>query len=200
MENGNSFKNITAIILAGGQSQRMGRDKASLPVGEKTLLEQLVEQLAGHFQEIIISVSRGQHYELKNGRQVEDRYEGVGPLAGILTGLMASSSDLSLVIPCDQPEIDLALVRLMMEVPGQPDLVYLRLDGRIPHPLFALYRRSLLPVIDRLINERKFSVLYLLTEVKSVGYDLPATRLPWHLNSLKDYQNYLEYVQKKKQK
>ncbi|HOE14539.1 MAG TPA: molybdenum cofactor guanylyltransferase [Candidatus Saccharicenans sp.] len=200
MENGQTFKDLTAIILAGGQSRRMNRDKASLLVNGQTLLEQVIEQLTGHFREIIISVSKGQHYELKNVRQVEDRYENAGPLAGILTGLMASSSDLSLVIPCDQPEIDLDLVRLMLAVPGQPDLVYLRLDSQIPHPLFALYRRSLLPVIERLIKERKLSVLYLLPEVKSLALDIPSDRIPWHLNNFEDYQNYLHYLKRKRTK
>ncbi|HOJ25729.1 MAG TPA: molybdenum cofactor guanylyltransferase [Candidatus Saccharicenans sp.] len=200
MESGNAFKfkNITAIILAGGQSRRMGRDKASLPLGEQTLLEQLIEQLAGRFQEIIISVSKGQPYPLNNVRQVEDRYENAGPLAGLLAGLQASSSDISLVVPCDQPEIDLGIVRDMLQVLGQHDLVYPRLDGQIPHPLFALYRRSLWPVIEKLINEGKLSVLHLLTEVKAVALDIPASRLPWHLNSLEDYQNYLQYLKRKR--
>jgi len=202
MESGNAFKfkNITAIILAGGQSRRMGRDKASLPLGEQTLLEQLIEQLAGRFQEIIISVSKGQPYPLNNVRQVEDRYENAGPLAGLLAGLQASSSDISLVVPCDQPEIDLGIVRDMLQVLGQHDLVYPRLDGQIPHPLFALYRRSLWPVIEKLINEGKLSVLHLLTEVKAVALDIPASRLPWHLNSLEDYQNYLQYLKRKRTK
>ena len=200
MESGNAFKfkNITAIILAGGQSRRMGRDKASLPLGEQTLLEQLIEQLAGRFQEIIISVSKGQPYPLNNVRQVEDRYENAGPLAGLLAGLQASSSDISLVVPCDQPEIDLGIVRDMLQVLDQHDLVYPRLDGQIPHPLFALYRRSLWPVIEKLIIEGKLSVLHLLTEVKAVALDIPASRLPWHLNSLEDYQNYLQYLKRKR--
>jgi molybdopterin-guanine dinucleotide biosynthesis protein A len=200
MESGNAFKfkNITAIILAGGQSRRMGRDKASLPLGEQTLLEQLIEQLAGRFQEIIISVSKDQSYPLNNVRQVEDRYENAGPLAGLLAGLQASSSDISLVVPCDQPEIDLGIVRDMLQVLGQHDLVYPRLDGQIPHPLFALYRRSLWPVIEKLINEGKLSVLHLLIEVKAVALDIPASRLPWHLNSLEDYQNYLQYLKRKR--
>jgi len=200
MESGNAFKfkNITAIILAGGQSRRMGRDKASLPLGEQTLLEQLIEQLAGRFQEIIISVSKDQSYPLNNVRQVEDRYENAGPLAGLLAGLQASSSDISLVVPCDQPEIDLGIVRDMLQVLGQHDLVYPRLDGQIPHPLFALYRRSLWPVIEKLINEGKLSVLHLLTEVKAVALDIPASRFPWHLNSLEDYQNYLQYLKRKR--
>ena len=200
MESGNAFKfkNITAIILAGGQSRRMGRDKASLPLGEQTLLEQLIEQLAGRFQEIIISVSKGQPYPLNNVRQVEDRYENAGPLAGLLAGLQASSSDISLVVPCDQPEIDLGIVRDMLQVLGQHDLVYPRLDGQIPHPLFALYRRSLWPVIEKLIIEGKLSVLHLLTEVKAVALDIPASRFPWHLNSLEDYQNYLQYLKRKR--
>ena len=202
MESGNAFKfkNITAIILAGGQSRRMGRDKASLPLGEQTLLEQLIEQLAGRFQEIIISVSKGQPYPLNNVRQVEDRYENAGPLAGLLAGLQASSSDISLVVPCDQPEIDLGIVRDMLQVLGQHDLVYLRLDSQIPHPLFALYRRSLLPVIERLIKEKKLSVLYLLTEVNSLALDIPSDRIPWHLNSFEDYQNYLQHLRRKNQK
>jgi len=200
MENGKTFKDLTAIILAGGQSRRMSRDKASLPVNGQTLLEQVIRQLASHFKEIIISISKGQYYELNNVRQVEDRYENAGPLAGLLTGLQASSSDISLVVPCDQPEVDLGIVRDMLQALGRQDLVYLRLDGQIPHPLFALYRRSLLPVIERLIKERKLSVLYLLAEVNSLALDVPAGRLPWHLNSFEDYQNYLQYLKRKRTK
>ncbi|MBP6909781.1 MAG: molybdenum cofactor guanylyltransferase [Candidatus Saccharicenans sp.] len=200
MENGQTFKEITAIILAGGQSRRMSRDKASLPVNGQTLLEQLIGQLTGYFREIIIAVSKGQPYELKNVRQVEDRYENAGPLAGLLAGLQASSSDISLVVPCDQPEIDLGIVRDMLQVLGQHDLVYLRLDSQIPHPLFALYRRSLLPVIERLIKERKLSVLHLLAKVNSLALDIPADRIPWHLNNFEDYQNYLQHLRRKNQK
>jgi len=200
MEKGKTFKELTAIILAGGQSRRMSRDKASLLVNGQTLLEQVIGQLTGHFREIIISVSKGQHYELNNVRQVEDRDENAGPLAGLLTGLQASSSEISLVVPCDQPEVDLGIVRDLLQALGQHDLVYLRLDGQIPHPLFALYRRSLLPVIERLIKEKKLSVLYLLPEVKSLALDIPSDRIPWHLNSFEDYQNYLQYLRRKNQK
>jgi molybdopterin-guanine dinucleotide biosynthesis protein A len=194
------LEDISAIILAGGKGLRMGRDKASLPLLNETLLEHLAHQLDGHFKEIIISVSRGQRYPEISFTQVEDEFEDKGPLSGILSGLNRISSDVAFIVACDHPEIDLKIVEQMLTRIEGYDLVYLLLAGCLPHPLFALYRPAVVPVIKKLIEENKLGVLELLDRVKAASLSVPSEKLLWNLNTPEDYERYLEFLKKNPKK
>ena len=98
--------NFSAVILAGGKSSRMGRDKAWLEVGEQTLLARQIQlaQAAGA-TEIFVSGRAGVAYLVFGGRVLEDKFQAAGPLAGIERALNAASEPLLLVLAVDMAEL-----------------------------------------------------------------------------------------------
>lgn len=134
----------TAIILAGGRSRRMGRDKSRLEIAGKTLLEHIVEQLAPLFDEILLSTNDPPRTVPAGVRAVPDETPGAGPFVGVVSCLAESSNDLNFVVACDMPAIDVALVRKMLAKAAGNDGVVIK-TGRHYEPLFAVYRKRLLP-------------------------------------------------------
>src|ERR1700730_13173722 len=99
------------VILAGGLSRRMRRDKASLPAGDGTLIEHLARRLARVVDETIVAGGSGRP-TFPGVRMVEDRYPGLGPLAGMHAGLSAARYPYVWVVGCDLPDVDPALADL----------------------------------------------------------------------------------------
>lgn len=103
------------IILAGGLSRRMGRDKASLPVGGQMLVEHVAGRLGPTVDEVI--VAGGDHPPLAGRWQwVADAKPGLGPLSGILSGLRAAQAPCAMVVACDQPDVEPTLVELLFDL------------------------------------------------------------------------------------
>ena len=156
------------VILAGGLSRRMGRDKAALPAGEGTLIEHLARRLAPVVDETIIAGgSAGQN--LPGVTAVDDRYPGLGPLAGIHAGLLAARFPLVWVVGCDLPDVDPGLAALLCGLAGDVDAVVPRVDSE-PQGVCAVYVRSLAPRIDRLLaaGERRVKMLLAASKVRYV--------------------------------
>ena len=105
---------MTALILAGGKSSRMGCDKALLKFGEGTLLENLVQLTTSLFSETFIIASQGKNYQRLNLRGaviLNDFWENKGPMVGLYTGLSYSPHQVSCVLTCDMPLVDASLLR-----------------------------------------------------------------------------------------
>src|SRR2546428_7250960 len=99
------------VILAGGLSRRMGRDKAALPAGGVTLIEHLARPLAPVVDETIVAAGSGRH-NLPCATLVDDRYPGLGPLPGIHAVLLAARGQLVWVAGCIFPSFDPGLPTL----------------------------------------------------------------------------------------
>src|SRR5438105_2811592 len=138
------------VILAGGLSRRMGRDKAALPAGDGTLIEHLARRLAPVVDETIIAGGSSRP-NLKDVRLIADRYAGLGPLAGMQAGLSAARLPHVIVVGCDLPDVEPALVTLLQGMAGDYEAVVPRLDGR-PQGVCALYRRALTSRIKALLD------------------------------------------------
>src|SRR6202011_1924317 len=119
---------VSLVILAGGLSRRMGRDKASLPAGDGTLIEHLARRLAPVVDETIVAGGPGRP-TLPGVRMIEDRYPGLGPLAGIHAGLAAASFPHVWVVGCDLPDADPALADLFLGLADGYDAVVPRIDA-----------------------------------------------------------------------
>src|ERR1700694_3853209 len=116
------------VILAGGLSRRMGRDKASLPAGDGTLIEHLARRLAPAVDETIVAGGSGRP-ALSRGLMGEDRSPGLGPLAGIHAGLAAARYPHVWVVGCDLPDSDPALAHLFLGLMAGYDAVVPHIDG-----------------------------------------------------------------------
>ena len=154
---------VTAIILAGGRNQRLGRSKALESVGGMSIIERVVEQLEPLTSQILIVTSREQFDFLVacKAEILADIYPGKGPLGGLYTGLLASRSPCSVVVACDMPFLNQALLGYMMRNSSGFDLVVPRLNNMV-EPLHAVYSKDCLATIEHLLELGKLSVLELL--------------------------------------
>ncbi|MCJ7487719.1 MAG: molybdenum cofactor guanylyltransferase [Candidatus Aminicenantes bacterium] len=184
-------KPMTAIVLAGGRGLRMKADKAGLAVGDRTLLEHVLRQLAPHFSEILISVSPGQKIRFATVRTVEDGIPGQGPLAGILAGLKAAANDASAVVACDIPDVNIPLLRSLARAAGDAEIaVPVGPDGHF-EPLFAVYRKSAVPAIEVLLQAGERSILPLFGRCRTTVLRLEDAAWLRNLNTRADYEAYI---------
>ena len=160
---------IDCIVLAGGKGLRLGQDKALETIGGRSLLEWVLRCLSLFGSEILIVTASGQSYRQLSGypklRVVTDIYPSKGPLGGIYTGLKVSDSFYNLVVACDMPLLNRALLGYMMEVSAGFDLVVPRL-GNMIEPLHAVYSKGCLASIECLLEQGSLSVRGLLTRVR----------------------------------
>jgi molybdopterin-guanine dinucleotide biosynthesis protein A len=179
--------NISCIVLAGGKGLRLGRDKASEIIGDSNLLQRVVSQLSSFNSDIIAVIARGKSPPQLNGgprfRIATDIYPGKGALGGLHAGLDASNSRYNLVVACDMPFLNQALLRYMVQVAPGFDLVVPRVGSWV-EPLHAVYSKGCQAPIERLLNqgEIKIRALFDLVKVRYVENDEISQFDPEHLS------------------
>ena len=187
-------KHRSAIILAGGESRRMSRNKALLPLGKHTLIEEIIHQIRNMFTEILISVSHPGVYEFLGRRVVCDEQPGQGPLAAIQATLKASFSPINFVIACDIPEIDIPLVESMLDRAQNYHIVVPQhADGKT-EPLFAVYRRSVIPLIQRQIHSGDLKISSLYPKCRTAFVEVNDSTRFLNLNTNEDYREFLRHA------
>jgi molybdopterin-guanine dinucleotide biosynthesis protein A len=140
------------LVLAGGDSRRMGRPKAWLEVGETYLLRYVTDRLAPAFSDVMVSFAEPEQLEQPVPyRVVFDRKPSAGPLAGIEAGLVAAREEVMFVVACDMPYVTRELAEAAVAAARTCDAAIPRVDGR-PEPVGGAYRRSALPAIAGAIN------------------------------------------------
>jgi molybdopterin-guanine dinucleotide biosynthesis protein A len=153
---------IAGIVLAGGKSSRLGFDKALLRVNGEILAQWLPDRLAAWCSPVALVVDRPQRYAVAV-RQLVDHAPDAGPLAGIAAGLQGLAVP-AFVCACDMPLLQPALLqRLLVALDGY-DLAIPERDGRL-EPLCAVYAVSCLPVIQRLLRDRRLRANAVASEV-----------------------------------
>lgn len=174
------MKKIGAIVLTGGKSSRMGRDKASLPLGGQILIDLILAQLDRLCSEVMVVGSFSDECLTRSVRFVADERPDCGPLMGIVSGLKASASELNLVVACDIPVLNRRFLLRLIEESGSFDIFVPRYaDGRC-EPLLALYSRRILPIAQDLIDkgEKKIDLLFARCNCGFLDVD----ELPWLMN------------------
>ncbi len=156
---------VSGIVLAGGQSSRLGTDKSLINVNGRPLIEQVVAKLASLGDEVIIVTNSPEKYRHLGVRLVGDVYPGKGALGGIYSGLKAAAYTYSLVVACDMPFLNLALLRYMVLQACEHDVVIPRLGG-LPEPLHAIYSKNCLEPIDRLLARGGLKIIDFFPEVR----------------------------------
>jgi molybdopterin-guanine dinucleotide biosynthesis protein A len=153
---------VAGIVLAGGKSSRLGFDKALLRVNGEILAQWLPDRLAAWCSPVALVVDRPQRYAVAV-RQLVDHAPDAGPLAGIAAGLQGLAVP-AFVCACDMPLLQPALLqRLLVALDGY-DLAIPERDGRL-EPLCAVYAVSCLPVIQRLLRDRRLRANAVASEV-----------------------------------
>jgi molybdenum cofactor guanylyltransferase len=182
----------TAIILAGGQSRRMGTDKSLLPLDGQPLIQHIARQLEPLFDQVLIGANRPEKYAFMQLPVVPDEEPDQGPLMGILSCVSASAHELNFVTACDIPHLDLGFVLELLKASDGYDIVMpVSANGR-HEPLFAVYRKTMLPLARRVLRRggRRITELFESAQVRFV--DLPAADWYRNLNTPEDYRRAIE--------
>ena len=159
---------MTGIILAGGENRRMGQNKALLRLNGQTLVEDIIGKLQHLFQDVLIVSSHPEAYRQFGVRVVCDIVPGKGPLGGIYSGLVHSSSPWNFVAACDMPFLNPGLIEHMKGRTGESDILIPK-GRRGYEALHAFYSNACIDAIERKFASRTgLQVIDLLDDVRTV--------------------------------
>lgn len=175
----NDFKttaDVTGVILAGGRSTRMGRDKATLEVDGTTLFERTRRMLSGVFAKILIS---GDRPDLATDVMpcVPDIYPG-SALGGLHAALSAAQTPWIFVVPCDLAFPDAAPVRFLLACRNGCDLVVPRSKKGL-EPVFALYHKNCLPLMEEMLSRGDCRIYDFYQQVQACYVDVEDLPESW---------------------
>jgi molybdopterin-guanine dinucleotide biosynthesis protein A len=177
---------LTGLVLAGGASQRMGRDKALLELDGRSLIQIVVERMAQVCSEVLIVSGDVEPYIGLGAPVVEDRFQDVGVLGGLHAGLRAASDELTLAVGCDMPFLNPGLLRAFADWAEGYDVALLR-QGEHVEPLHGAYRRTCLPAMEAAIRagERRIISFFPQVRVRYITLEEVAPIDP-HLDSFRN--------------
>lgn len=162
---------VSGVLLSGGQSARMGRDKAGLTWRGRSFARWVLDALHDVSDDVLAVRRPGQMALEAAGRTVFDRHSDVGPLAGLEAGLLAMHWEWAVVCPVDAPSVKTELLRLLVRLTdgGGPSLqaIVPVQDGRI-HPLTACYRRSAAEVFAGAIRDGRLRVSSAVGQLEAI--------------------------------
>jgi len=133
---------VTGVVLAGGQSKRMGQNKALMPFKSSTLIEQVLATLCSFTDEQII-IGDPEIY-CRFGTVYADVFPGKGPLGGLHSALLNSNTDLNFVVGCDMPKIDRSIFDHLLGHDGEEYDAFVPIHAGQMEPLCALYSKKCL--------------------------------------------------------
>jgi molybdopterin-guanine dinucleotide biosynthesis protein A len=180
----------TLLVLAGGDSRRMGRAKAWLEVGDTTLLQWVVNRLAPAFSEVVIAFAEPEQvHEHLPYRLVFDRKPSTGPLAGLEAGLGAARNEVAFAVACDMPYVTREVAEMAVAASAGCDAAIPRIDGR-PEPTCAAYRRSALARITAALDAGRYKATDLAEQLDVTWLEGLEPHLFRSLNGPDDYERF----------
>jgi molybdopterin-guanine dinucleotide biosynthesis protein A len=195
---------MSAVILAGGRSSRMGENKLLLPLGESTVIGTLLATLSGLFAECVVVTDHPDAYRDRPVRLAADIITGPqkNSLTGIHAGLSVSSGTYSFVVAGDMPFLAPGLVRCLAERCDGYDVVIPRQGGHF-QPLCAVYHKNCLPHIAALLAGQKYKIIDFFPAVRVRSVDV-AELVPcdrellsfFNVNTPEDYRLAQELIEK----
>lgn len=200
---------FSAIILAGGDSKRMGTKKAFLKIGKRSLVEIVFYKLKQLFSEVII-VSDNDNFSkfdhLKGAVVTEDFFkeEEKSALRGIQAGLAASTNNSNFITACDTPFLSLPLIEYMSIFAHDYDVVVPSIEEYY-QPLFAFYHSNLFNSVTAALREKRYKVSALYSGLKvkeiekeSIKFYDPSLSSFYNINTKEAYLKAIEYFEGKK--
>lgn len=189
---------MNAVILVGGKSSRMGTNKAFLELKGKTFIELQIELLREMFDEISISANTPSEYEYLNLPIFKDICPGKGPLGGIYTSLINSSSLHTFMLACDMPFVGPELIKHLKDLTKEYDVVIPKSENGL-EPLHAFYSKNCIEPIKRELDENNLRIrsFFPQVNVKIVELDSLASSDYFknsikNLNTMDDYEDVTE--------
>ena len=158
------YPDVAAVLLAGGSSRRMGADKALLPIRGQPVLQHAAAQLRILTDQVLLSADDRRPYDFLGLPAVPDVFPGCGPMAGLHAAMLRTSRPWLIVLACDLPDATAPLLRRLVDAADGFDAVIPAGSDRCLHPVCAVYNRTCLPAIERLLKSGKHRLLSLLEE------------------------------------
>ncbi len=178
------YKDITGIILSGGKSTRMGVNKSFLELGGKTVIEQTIDMMKSLFERVILITNEPDLYKEFDVDVFTDIYTYKGPLAGIHSGLINSTTEKNFIISCDMPLVTEDIIEFIIDYPCDRFIKITRADGFVQQ-LCGYYSKSCLPAVEEIFansleeetrhkeqKKRKCNVLKLVESIDGCIIDI----------------------------
>ncbi|MDA2937453.1 molybdenum cofactor guanylyltransferase [Acidobacteria bacterium AH-259-A15] len=207
-------KSILGAVLAGGQSRRMGRDKATLLFRGRPLIQHVSGLLLAVFSDVVIISGCQRQYEFMALPVLADAIPDCGPLGGIYTALGHAGGRAAFVLACDLPFISQELIEYVLDFPIQrgalppslrhsnrfeePAVAKIPLQNGQEQPLCGLYSQGCLPLIENRLKRQKYKVLDFLKIIETVPISITPEQtfytenLLCNINTPEDYERMCE--------
>ncbi|MDO5018321.1 MAG: molybdopterin-guanine dinucleotide biosynthesis protein B [Lagierella massiliensis] len=183
---------ITVGILSGGKSSRMGKDKASLLYNNKSFLYNMIKKFQNY--PIIIS-NNDSNLDIKGYKIVRDKYREIGPISGILEILKASKTEYVFIIPVDMQLMDCDLIEYLYTYISPKNKIICIEDKQI-HPLAALYSKSLIPILEKMIQSENYRLMDILkneySKIVPLKYSKFSPDILFNINYPWQYKNLIK--------
>lgn len=151
------INDVTGILLAGGKSRRMGKDKRFLQLGEHTLFDRSLSVLRSLFQTVLVIIAQDSPPLETDVSVLRDLVPDCGSLGGLYTGLRQAATAHVFVVACDMPFLNLEVIRYMVGLKADADIVIARLESGL-QPTHAVYSHRCLPVVEEMVRSRRMKL------------------------------------------
>lgn len=180
----------TAVILSGGKNSRMNYNtKAFLEIAGSTFIEKILENLNG-FKEIMISCNDLELYKKFKDRctLVSDEIKDIGPIGGLYSIFKSTDADRVFIVAADMPFVNNSIINSICSIDFNADALVACADGR-EQPLFAVYKKSILANIEKLINLKIYKMKSLLKESEISYFYIDDKKYLSNINTPEEYKN-----------
>lgn len=142
---------LSIAIMAGGKSSRMGTDKSFVPFLGRQLIEHVIGRVEGLGRELFIIANNPDSFSHLGLEVFQDIYKDCGPLGGLHSALFHAAYDHLLVVACDMPWLNPALVAHMISLADEADIIVPRWT-KFPEPLHAIYSKACLDPVEHSLD------------------------------------------------
>ena len=169
-DNSGKIPGVTGVILAGGQSSRMGSNKALLPIQGGRIIEAIYRQFSELFPEVLLVTNNPEQYNFLPCRKVADIYPGLGALAGLHAGLHNAANPYIFAVACDMPWLNNTLIRRLAALHNAADVVIPRVENGL-EPLHALYGKQCLQPMEEVLSAGRRRIVSFFPQVRVQYFD-----------------------------
>lgn len=194
---------LTVVIQAGGESRRMGRDKALIPFLGKPLIVHVYERVMSLADEVLITTNHPENYKFLELPLHKDIVKERGALGGIYTALKSANNPVVAIVACDMPFVNPELLSIARDrlIDEQVDAVIPRSEDGL-EPLHAVYRRNTcIPAVKWALESGEWKVISWLSKVELAFVESEELRIYdpeqvafWNVNTVEDLEHAQDYV------
>ena len=176
---------VSAILLAGGKSSRLGTDKAKVKLdGESVMINSIAGKLSLLSDDIVVSTNGRRYDDITiQVRWATDVKPSAGSLMGLYSGLLAVNNDYAIAVACDMPFINIELLKYMISLPRDYDALLPKIGDKTEQ-LYSIYSKKCLPKMEKFMDAGHLKITSFLDEinVKYVFEDIINKYDPQHLS------------------